>query len=112
MSGLDPAFLAEIDSGAYLRAPVDVYIANVPDGTNTVASYSFFHRGYCDTPITGLDYTSNKLTVEIEAFNVFTDIDKTPSLMRSSLSSHASIHAGDKFFQYVADIAITEIWKK
>jgi len=112
MSGLDPAFLTEIDSGAYLRAPIDIYTVNIPDGTNVVSSYAFYHRGYCDTPVTGIDYTSNKLTVEIETTNVFTDIDKTPSLMRSSLSAHASIHSGDKFFQYVADIDITEIWKK
>jgi len=111
LSGIDPAIQADIDAGSFVRAPIDIYIADVPDGSDTVSSYNFYHRGYCDTPITEMDYNSGTISIQLETTNVFTDIDKIPNLLRSSLASHSSRHANDKFFEYVADIDITEIWK-
>lgn len=110
MSGLDPQFQADIDAGGYVRAPIDIYIANVPEGSNVVDTYTFHHRGYCDTPNTAIDYASGTMTIAIETTNIFTDIDRQPDLMRSSLASHSSRHSGDKFFEYIGNGEGTDIW--
>ena len=110
-SGIDPTFQASLDGGGFIRAPVDVLICNIPEGTNVVDYYTVYHRGYCDTPMTTVDYETGKLSIALETNNVFIDIDKIPRLLRSSLASHSSRHAGDLFYQYTADVNVEETWK-
>ncbi len=112
LSGIDPAIQADIDSGAFIRAPIDIIIAYVPDGDNVVSTYAYHHRGYCDSPITKIDYESNTVTLNIETTNVFTDIDREPDLNRSSMATHSARHNGDKFFQYTADGETEETWRR
>lgn len=111
MSGVDPVYQNELASGGFVRAPIDIITANVPEGSNVVDLYYYHHRGYCDTPLTQVDYKSNTITIGIETTNVFTDIDRIPDLMRCSMASHSSRHSGDKFFQYTADVDLEEVWK-
>lgn len=110
LDGLNQQFQAEIDAGNFVRSPIDVYIANVPDGTNVVDTYEFYHRGYCDTPTMNVDYETGSVMVSVDTTNIFTDLDRIPDLMRSSMASHSSRHNGDKFFEYVANGEGEAIW--
>ena len=111
LNGIDPVYQAELTDGGFVRAPIDVMVANVPDGTNIVDVYSYHHRGYCDTPAIEMDYDTGTLSIGVETTNVFTDIDRVPDLLRCSMATHSSRHSGDKFFEYTADVDITEVWK-
>jgi len=113
LSGIDPAYRQEIDNGGFLRAPIDISIAQLPDNTNVVPdnTAAFFHRGTCDTPNTEIDYDAGTMSINIGTQSVFGNLDKIPDLCRTSQSSHKARHAGDDFFKYVASIAQEEIWK-
>lgn len=111
LNGIDPVYQADISNGGFIRAPIDILVANVPEGTNVVDMYTFHHRGYCDTPAMELDHETGTLSVGVETNNVFIDIDRVPDLLRCSMATHASRHAGDKFFEYTADVDLEEVWK-
>lgn len=112
LNGLDPSLRSEIDLSGFVKAPIDVLIANVPDGTNVASSYSYYHRGFCDSPIYQVDSESGTLSISISTENAFTDLDLRPSLLRCSQASHSSRHNGDKFFEYCADaLIVDEYWK-
>ena len=110
MNGINISFQAQLDNGGFIRAPIDIIHADVPEGTNVATSYLYYHRGYCDTPVSAIDYESGTISLAMETTNIFIDIDKTPSLLRSSLSNHRARHPGDLFFQYTADVDIEETW--
>ncbi len=111
MTGIDPTFQTHLDAGGFIRAPITILTCLVPDGSNVVTVYEYYHRGFCDTPLTQVDYDTGTLTISLETNNVFTDIDKIPNLLRSSMASHSSRHPGDKFYQYTADVDVEETWK-
>lgn len=111
LSGLNVNFQNEISNGGFVRAPIDIIKADVPDGSNVVATYAYYHRGYCDTPLMEVDYDSNTLTIGVETSNIFVDLDKEPSLLKCNMASHSSRHVGDKFFEFTADVDLEEIWK-
>ena len=108
VGGIDPAFQAELDSGGFIRAPIDIIIADVPDNDNVVSTYSYYHRGYCDTPVTTLDFNSGTITMTIETANIFVNLDLKSTLLGSSISNHSSRHQGDKFFEYSANVDMEE----
>lgn len=113
LSGLDPAYREEIDQGGLRHAPIEVLIAHLPENTNIVPSGTaiIYHRGTCDTPNTVIDYESNTMTIDIQTESIFGILSKVPDLCRTSMSTHESRHAGDKFFTYVASTSQTEVWK-
>jgi len=111
LGGIDISYQAELDSDGFIRAPIDILIAEVPDNSNVVSTYTYYHRGYCDTPATKVDYKAGNITLSVETTNVFTDIDRKPDLLRCSVASHSSRHPGDKFFEFTADVDIDEVWK-
>lgn len=111
LNGIDPIYQVEIANGGFVRAPIDVMVGNVPDGTNVVDVFSYHHRGYCDIPAMAVDHESGTLSVGVETTNIFTDIDRIPDLLRCSMATHSSRHNGDKFFEYTADVDLTETWK-
>jgi len=110
LSGVDPSYQAEIDNNGFLRAPIDLMLVKVPDGSNVATEQIYYHRGLCDTPQTIIDSTSGTITIQIETQSILGDLDKTPSLTKCSFSVHSSRHAGDKFFEYTADAETQEIW--
>lgn len=111
LNGIDPAYQAELDSNGFVRAPIDIMLADVPDGSNEASAVSFFHRGYTDSPMTNVDYQQGVMSIAVETTSIFTDLERVPDLLRCSMSSHQSRHAGDKFFEYTADVDLEEIWK-
>lgn len=111
LSGIDVAYQGVIENQGFLKAPLDVMLVELKGNSNEISSYSYFHRGYCDTPVTTLDYSGGTITIGVQTESVFRDLDKTPSLMRCSFSTHQTRHSGDKFFQYVQDTPVEEIWR-
>lgn len=111
LNGVDPAYQAEMQGNGFVRAPVDVLLATVPEGTNVPSSISFFHRGYCDSPMTEVDYENGLMTVQVETNSIFTDLDRKPDLLRCSMASHQTRHPGDRFFEFTSDVDLEEIWK-
>lgn len=111
LNGVDPAYQAELQGNGFTRAPIDVLLATVPEGDNVPSSVSFFHRGYCDSPLTEVDYENGQMMVQVETTSIFTDLDRIPDLMRCSMASHQSRHPGDKFFEFTSDVDLEEIWK-
>jgi len=112
LSGIDPAYRQEIDNGGFLRAPIDIMIAQLPEGSDTVPDNTagYYHRGTCDTPNTEIDYSTGSLTIAINTQSVFGNLDKIPDLCRTSQSSHEARHPGDKFFTFVAAVTQEEKW--
>lgn len=115
LSGVDPAYRAEIDANGFRKAPLDIWAADVPEGTNVVASADYIHRGYCDTPQTQIEYGDDvsSMTIQISTESVFGILDKIPDLLRSSQATHSSRHNGDQFFKFTAATGEIddEIWR-
>jgi len=114
LNGIDPAYRQEIDRNAFRLAPIDILIAELPDGTNEVSVAQYWHRGFCDSPNTVIDYSADvqQLVIEVSTQSIFGNLDKIPDLVRTSQSSHEATHSGDKFFTYVADASLAEeTWK-
>lgn len=111
LNGIDPSYRQEIESNGFIKAPIDILLANVPDGTNVPNVATFYHRGYADSPYVDTDLERGVMTLQVETKSIFTDIDRVADLMRCSMASHQSRHSGDRFFEYTADVDIEEIWK-
>lgn len=111
LSGIDPAYHSEIENGGFKNAPVEVLIAEVPDGSNETTASQYYFRGTADTPNTEIDYGNGTITVNLSIQSPLRVLDKSPELMRTSQSSHEAYHPGDKFFKYVASTATEETWK-
>lgn len=112
LSGINSAYQSIIDQNGFRNAPIDIYLANVPDNTNVASSAIFYHRGYCGTPVTEFDETSGSISIIFDTQSVFKSLDRNSQLMTTSLSHHQSLHSGDDFFQYTADTGIgEETWK-
>lgn len=52
LSAVNIDYLSEIDSGAFLKAPVDILLAELPDGTNVIpdGTAAYYHRAM-QTPL-------------------------------------------------------------
>jgi len=113
LSGIDPAYRSEIDSGGFKKAPIEVLLATVPEDTNIVPDNTaiYYHRGTCDTPNTVIDHDAGEMQIEISTESILGNLSKVPDLCRTSQASHTARHAGDDFFKYVASISQEEIWK-
>lgn len=111
LQGVDPSFQIEIENSGFLKAPIDLLIADIPEGTNIATTASYWHRGYCDTPATTVDYENETITIGVETQSIFQSLDRVPDLMRTSQSNHQAHHNGDRFFEYVADTPVEETWR-
>ncbi len=111
LQGIDPSFQSVIDANGFLKAPIDLLLATIPDNTNIATEASYWHRGFCDTPATIVNYDDGSITIGIETQSIFQDLDREPNLMRTSQANHQANHKGDRFFEYVADTPIEEIWR-
>lgn len=111
LQGVDPAFQQQIDANGFLNAPIDILLAEIPDGTNIASSAAYWHRGFCDTPATVVDYENSTITIGVETQSIFKQLDMVPNLMRTSQTNHQAHHNGDRFFEYVADTPTEEIWR-
>ena len=112
LSGVDPAYQSVINANGFLKAPVDIILATCPDNTNLIPAGTgiFYFRGYADTPQTKVDSENGSVIVSLETQSVLGDLDKIPNLLRTTLSSHQTRHAGDLFFEYCADAGTEETW--
>lgn len=111
LQGVDPAFQQQIDANGFLNAPIDVLLADVPEGTNIAASAAYWHRGFCDTPATVVDYQNSTITIGVETQSIFKQLENIPNMMRTSQANHQAHHNGDRFFEFVADTPVEEIWR-
>lgn len=112
LSGVDKVYQTIIDQHGFRKAPVDVFMATLAEGTNEVSSAKYYHRGFALTPVTEFDESSGTISVIFETESAFRDLDKKSHLMTSSLAHHNSLHPNDKFFQYTADTSIgEEVWR-
>lgn len=111
LQGVDPAYQNAIDTNGFLNAPIDILLAEVADGSNIANTASYWHRGFCDSPATVVDYSSGTITIAVDTQSVFKRLDQTPNLMRTSQANHQAHHSGDKFFEYVANTPTKEIWR-
>lgn len=111
LQGVDPSYQSVIDNNGFLKAPIDLLLATVPDNTNVVDNASYWHRGFCDTPATVVDYEEGTITIGVETQSIFQSLERTPDLMRTSQANHQAHHNGDRFFEYVADTPVEEIWR-
>lgn len=113
LSGIDPSYQDAIEAHAFLNAPVRVDLAFTPEGTNVVQKVVAYHRGTADTPQTSVDYENGEITIALSTYSLFGSLDKTPSLSRSSFSTHQARHSGDLFYQYAGDSQLgEETWQK
>lgn len=111
LQGVDPAFQQQIDTNGFLNAPIDILLTDVPEGTNIASSASYWHRGYCDTPATVVDYSNNTITIGVETQSIFKQLEQVPNLMRTSQANHQAHHNGDRIYEFVASTATEEIWR-
>lgn len=118
LSGIDPAYRAEIDSNGFRKAPIVLYAADLPDNTNAAENAVIVHAGKCDTPISDVDYKSGIMTIAISTESIWGDLEKKPNLTRSSYATHSATHSYDKngtyapdqTFKFVASTSIEEQW--
>lgn len=111
LQGVDPAFQQQIDANGFLNAPIDILLADVPEGANIASSAAYWHRGFCDTPATVVDYQNSTITIGVETQSIFKQLENVPDLMRTSQTNHQAYHDGDRFFEFVADTPVEEIWR-
>ncbi len=114
ISGISKDAQPVIDKYGFRNAPVDILLAKLPTGTNTVpnASAIYYHRGFAGTPLTEIDEDSGTITVAFETTSVFKNLDDNSRLMTTSLAHHQVYHKDDKFFEYTADSGIgEETWR-
>ncbi|EGR0690385.1 hypothetical protein E2K20_06000 [Vibrio parahaemolyticus] len=112
LSGVNPVYRVILEQEGFRNAPVDILLATLPDGTDTVSSAKYYHRGFAQTPVTEFDEASSSISVKFETESAFKSLDKTRFLMSTSLAHHQALHAGDMFFQYTADTSFgDENWK-
>lgn len=103
---------SSINLDAFLNAPIDVLIAEVPNGSNVASAVTYYHRGYCDTPVQKVDRDSGTTQIDVETQSVFKALDKRPEFLSCSYSAHAARHPGDKFMEFVANTTLgEETWK-
>lgn len=101
-----------INLDAFLNAPIDILLAEVPDGQNIASAATYFHRGYCDTPVQKVDLESGLIQIDIETQSVFKALDKKPEFMGCNYAAHSARHNGDLFMDSVANTTLgQETWK-
>ncbi|HHF0536540.1 TPA: hypothetical protein ACPHTZ_000493 [Vibrio alginolyticus] len=112
LGGIDPAYRREIDNNGFKRAPIEVLLATVADGTNVVPDNTaiFYHRGTCDTPNTSIDHDTGTLVINITTQSMLGNLKKIPDLCRTSQATHTARHPGDDFFKFVATTEQEELW--
>lgn len=112
LSGLNRAIQPIIDKHGFRNAPVDILLADLPANSEQVSAASYYHRGFASTPVTEFDESSGTITILFETDSVFKSVDKNSHLMTTSVAHHQALHAGDRFFEYTADIGLgEEVWK-
>jgi len=112
LSGVNTAYQPIIDQNGFRNAPVDIWLANLPDNSNNITAAIFYHRGFAGTPVTEFDETSGTISIIFETQSIFKSLDRNSNLMTTSLAHHQSLHTGDTFFKYTADTGIgEETWR-
>lgn len=112
LSGINRALQPVIDKHGFRNAPVDILIGDLPEGSDEVTAASYYHRGFASTPVTEFDENSGTITVLFETQSAFKNLELTSHLMTTSMAHHQALHAGDRFFEYTADIGLgEEVWK-
>ncbi|BCV28478.1 baseplate hub domain-containing protein [Shewanella algae] len=95
-----------------LNAPIDVLLADIPDGGNSTNNFTYYHRGYCGE--VQFSNSNETYVAAIETQSVFKQLDKKASLMQTNTSSHQAMHDGDLFYQYAVEAGLgtnEETWK-
>ena len=115
LSGVNVAYQAAVNSGGFKKAPIDIWLAQVSEGSNEVQSAVYYHRGYMGTPVTEHDETNGTITISARTESAFKSLDKIAAIMSNSLAHHQSltndptgVRADDRFFQYTASSGFGE----
>ncbi len=115
LSGVNAAYQNLVNSGGFKRAPIDIWLAQVPEGSNVVQSAVYYHRGFMGTPMTEHDETNGSITVSSRTESAFKSLDRVATLMTNSLAHHQSltndpngVRPKDLFFQYTASTGFGE----
>jgi hypothetical protein len=112
LSGINTSLRPVIDRHGFRQAPVDIFLATLPENTNIVSAASYYHRGFALSPVTELDEESGTITVIFETQSAFKSLERNSHLMTTSIAHHQSLHPNDQFFQYVADAGLgEETWR-
>ncbi|NDO73082.1 baseplate hub domain-containing protein [Shewanella sp. SE1] len=97
---------------ALLNAPIDILIADIPDGSDSTNNFSYYHRGYCGEVQFAVE--NNGYVASVETQSVFKQLDKKASLMETNTATHQTQHSGDLFYQYAVEAGLgtnEETWK-
>ncbi|HCG9221666.1 TPA: hypothetical protein NJ626_000239 [Vibrio parahaemolyticus] len=108
LSGINQVYQAIIERHGFRNAPIDIFLATLPEGSNKVSSAKYYHRGFALTPVTEYDESSGTITVLFETQSAFKSLDRNNHLMTTSLAHHQALHPSDMFFQYAADTSFGE----
>ncbi len=115
LSGVNAAYQNLVNSGGFKRAPIDIWLAQVPEGTNEVQSAVYYHRGFMGTPMTEHDESTGSITVSSRTESAFKSLDRVATLMTNSLAHHQAltndpteVRPKDLFFQYTASTGFGE----
>lgn len=112
LSGVSVDFQETVNEKLFKRAPIVIYKAFVPTGTNEVEQAVIYYRGYTSTPETDVNYQDGYLALKVTCKSIF-DLDKKPSLCRSNNATHQAYHKGDKFFEYAnQDLEADVMWRQ
>lgn len=112
LSGVTMDFQETVNEQIFRRAPIVIYKAFVPDGSNEVRDAVVYYRGFTSTPETDIDYKSGQMALKVSCKSIF-DLDRKPSLCRANNATHQAHHNGDTFFQYAnQEMKADVMWRK
>ncbi|MCG6410400.1 hypothetical protein K6U17_14355 [Vibrio fluvialis] len=113
MSGVNTDYISVVNENTFVRRPITIEKAFIPEGDNVVQSSTVYWRGYTSTPEARIDYENGSVEMLIGCKSMF-NMDQTPSLSRSNNATHQAHHNGDRFFSY-ANQPLDEndvLWRK